>query len=119
MDTLLHKRLNLLIHLAKVDGKFDQSERKLLVGLLHEHGLEESYLEKHGGPDLANAAELPDKKELFFWALKLIQADGIIHADERAYCKTIAIKLGYAPQLVDDLAEDFAMSYQSFEKHLG
>lgn len=114
MDQLLHKQLNLLAHLAKIDGKFHQSERTLLQSLLEERGLIDRFIEERPAFNLSELGEVHNKKELLYWSLKMIQADGVIHPDERAYCKMLALKFGFQSESIDAFAEHFAMSYLDF-----
>jgi len=39
MNILERKKINLLVHLAKIDGKFEKSEKALLKSFLHEKGI--------------------------------------------------------------------------------
>jgi uncharacterized tellurite resistance protein B-like protein len=120
MDILLHKKINMLIHLAKADGKFDDTERRMLYALLEEHNYNpEEYMAKHDlnnpGPDVVAHS---GKAELLFWAIKLMQADGIIHPDEVAYCKKVAGQLQYNGELIDKYAHATLPSLSQFEKEI-
>ncbi|NOS92618.1 MAG: TerB family tellurite resistance protein [Cyclobacteriaceae bacterium] len=103
MNKVLSRKINLLLHLANIDGKFDASEKELLLSILKEKGLDESFLEEHNQPtpDLETLHELPDKTELFYWILKMIKADGELHADEMKEAKNLAVKLGFSTDAVD------------------
>ncbi|MBI3218736.1 MAG: TerB family tellurite resistance protein [Bacteroidetes bacterium] len=103
MNKVLSRKINLLLHLANIDGKFHASEKELLLSILKEKGLDESFLEEHNQqtPDLETLHELPDKTELFYWILKMIMADGEIHADETKEAKNLAVKLGFSADAVD------------------
>jgi uncharacterized tellurite resistance protein B-like protein len=103
MNKVLSRKINLLLHLANIDGKFHASEKELLLSILKEKGLDESFLEEHKQttPDLETLHELPDKTELFYWILKMIAADGEIHADEIKEAKNLAVKLGFSADAVD------------------
>jgi hypothetical protein len=39
MTEVVRKKMNLLIHLAQIDGQFDESEKKVLESLLTEAGI--------------------------------------------------------------------------------
>jgi uncharacterized tellurite resistance protein B-like protein len=103
MNKVLSRKINLLLHLANIDGKFHASEKELLLSILKEKGLDESFLEEHKQttPDLETLHEFPDKTELFYWILKMIAADGEIHADEMKEAKNLAVKLGFSADAVD------------------
>ena len=103
MNKILSRKINLLLHLANIDGKFDASEKELLLSILKEKGLDESFLEEHNQPtpDLETLHELPDKTELFYWILKMIKADGELHAEEMKEAKNLAVKLGFSTDAVD------------------
>jgi tellurite resistance protein len=102
MKEVVRKKLNLLVHLAKIDGQFDQSEKEVLAALLEEAGLSAQELEQYEAPvNLNDFSSSPSKADVLYWALRMIKADGIIHADEAAYCKALAIKLNYKQEVVD------------------
>lgn len=103
MNKVLSRKINLLLHIANIDGKFHTSEKELLISILKEKGLDESFLEEHNqqSPDLETLHELPDKTELFYWILKMIKADGEIHSAEMKEAKNLATKLGFSTEAVD------------------
>ena len=117
MDKMLFKKINLLLHLANVDGKFDRSEENLLLDILKEKGLDGSYLKEHQQEtvDLKAFQEIPDKAELFYWVLKMIKADNYLHPDELAYSKTLALKLNIKPEVVDLYSNKEIPSLEEFE----
>ena len=100
MDALLRKKINLLVHLAHIDGKLDQSEQELLEKLLvdHHHKID---LTKAEAIDLNDFRTVSSKADILYWALRLIKVDGAIHPDEAAYCKALAVKLNYNAEVVD------------------
>lgn len=102
MDKILIRKINLLLHLAKVDGQFDNSEVNLLKSILKEKGLQESYLNEHKQEmvNLDQIKEMPDKGELLYWILKLIHADHHLHPAEIAYSKIIARQLNFSEDLI-------------------
>lgn len=116
----MRKKINLLIHLAKVDGHFHQSERDLLRSLLAQHGIAETYLEEHPltGADLENFSSTSDRVELLFWVLKLIHADGQLHRAELDYAKSISLQLGYSSRLVDHFCSHPLQSLAQFENEV-
>lgn len=103
MDVALSKKINLLIHLAKVDGKFAKSEKQLLRSILEENKLHSSYLETHEEVDVDfdELKQLPDGTELLYWVLKLIQVDNELHPAEISYSKMIARQLEFSEEIVD------------------
>lgn len=121
MDEVIRKKINLLIHLAKIDGKFDESEKEVLNSLLVETGLSQVINENTQPVNLNDFKEMPKKPDLLYWSLRIIKADGVIHPDEAAYCKAVAMKLNFKPEVVDhfsvhDLGSrlDFIESSRSF-----
>lgn len=118
MNEIARKKLNLLVHLANVDGSFENSEREVLVSMLKDMGEPEMKY-----PETVDHVELDDftdskisKHEILYWALRLIKADGVIHADEAAYCKALAVKLNYKPEVVDFFIKNEIGTRQEFKK---
>ena len=107
MNKLLEKRINLLLHVANIDGKYDESEKRVLLDLLAENGLAPEFVNRAAQSrlDLSDVHELPKKEELLFWIMTMIKADGHLHQDEIAFAKVIAIKLGFQPSAVDHFAK--------------
>jgi uncharacterized membrane protein YebE (DUF533 family) len=101
MDSFLKKKLNLLVHLAKIDGKLDKTERQMLLKLLEQNGVTDFDWTENGQVNLDDFANTSAKTELLYLALRIIRADGIIHPAETAYCKELAIKLDFDPEVVD------------------
>ncbi len=100
MEEIIHKKLNLLVHLAKVDGKFDRSERAVLMEMLNAHGVTKLD-EPDQEIDLNDFKSIPSKSDILYWAIRLIKADGILHPDELAFCKALAVKLNYSTDIID------------------
>lgn len=117
---MLTKKINLLLYLAKVDDHFAESEKSLLLTILRENGLEESYLQEHHHEivDLQGIKDLPGKSELLFWALKLIHADHQLHPAEIFYCKIIAQQLGFKPEVVGFFSTNPLKSLAEFEQEV-
>jgi uncharacterized tellurite resistance protein B-like protein len=120
LDRLLHRKINLLLHLAHIDGKFHDTEKDLLRSLLREKGLEENYLEEHKSVAIRfeNLNEIPEKSELLFWVLKLIHADGQLHATEVTFAKAIASQLGFKNEMIDHYKDHPIPSLIEFEKEI-
>lgn len=105
MNDIIRKKLNILVHLAKVDGKFHDSERRLLKEFMIENDLDANDFKLVSGDSKKITFEADeDKKEILFLSLKLIQADEVIHDKEIEYCKNLANNLGYSSAIVEKFA---------------
>lgn len=120
MNKILHRKINLLIHLAHVDGKFSESEKELLRGLLIENGLHSAYLEEHSAMtvDLKAISEIPGRTELLYWVLKLIHADGQLHPAELAYSRIVAKQLGFKEAVVEHFRTNPIKTLAVFEREV-
>ncbi len=100
------QKLNLLIHLAKVDGKFHKAEKALLREFVDQEGFdaEDFRLLETAEEEIGDFHLIDDKKEMLFLALKLIHADEVIDKKEVTFCKEIAAKLGYNSAAIDQYA---------------
>lgn len=105
MDDIIKRKLNILIYLAKVDGKFHKAEKVLLMDFVNENGLDPNefkLLVKN--PEDLETEKIIDKGEMIYLALKLIQADNVLDQNELTFCKDLAHKLGYKPEVIDSFA---------------
>ena len=121
MDDVNKKKLNLLTHLAKIDGDFHKSEQKLINEIIEQQGFnkEDFHLLDDNVDALAIAHEdLHEKEELLYLALKLIQADSIIDDTEVEFCQKLAVKLGYKPEVIDHYAHIILPDRDQFDKEL-
>lgn len=121
MDDVTKKKLNLLTHLAKIDGDFHKSEQRLINEIIEQRGFkkEDFHLLDDNVDAMAMAHEdLHEKEELLFLALKLIQADSIIDDAEVEFCQELASKLGYKPDVIDHFAHKSLPSREEFDKEL-
>ncbi len=119
MNTLDRKKLNILVHLAKIDGKFDSSEQKLLQVFLKEKGLNKNTIEEEEVPMHLDEWKNADQRiELLYWALKLVQADQIIHKKEILFCKNLAQKFSFSDELIDHYVYKQLPNFQVFEKEV-
>jgi uncharacterized tellurite resistance protein B-like protein len=119
MNTLEKRKLNLLVHLAHADGKFEKSEKELLRSFECEKRLAESHLHPEGEPlQLSDFTNANDKIELLYWALRMIQADKIVHEKEIIFCKHLASKLHFKPEIIDRFAHGVLPEYVPFEKEV-
>lgn len=106
MNIYTERKLNLLVYLAKVDGKFHKAEKALIKEFVNEKGFDLKDFKLLGSSndtDL-NLPSMDDKKEVLFLAIKLIQADSVINKNELDFCREMAIKLGYKAGVVDEFA---------------
>lgn len=102
MDQVLEKKINLLVRLANADGHFDVTEKAFIKDLLEERGVNHRELNEALDKDsLKDLHNIVDKEQALYWALQLIKADGILHTDEIAFCKAIAFRLKFLPEVVD------------------
>lgn len=122
MDETLKRKLNILIFLAKVDGKFHKAERALLDEFVRENNLDESEFKSLlAHPEQLDAENIIDKVGMMYLALKVINADGHLDELEIKYCHELAEKLGFKPELVDQFAsknlskEEFAMEANAYK----
>ncbi len=117
MDRLLFKKINLLIHLAHIDGQFVEAEKNLLVELLQRAHLDEEYMKVHRltGIELNEIQSYPDKSELLYWVVKMIHADGVLHDSEVKYAKLLARELGFRDEVIDHFTTHPLESLEHFE----
>jgi uncharacterized membrane protein YebE (DUF533 family) len=102
MDQVLEKKINLLVRLANADGHFDVTEKAFIKDLLEERGVNHKELNEALAKDsLKNIHTIVDKEQALYWALQLTKADGILHTDEIAFCKAVAFRLKFLPEVVD------------------
>jgi len=120
--------INILIKLARVDGKVVQEE----IDLIHEVG-------KANGltPDQINACfdeetpigeliNLPDdqKYELIYSVVQLMKIDGKLYNEEIKFCAKMAAKLGYDEDVLFELMlkiyadPDLCADKDSLKKHI-
>ncbi len=118
MNELIRKKLNLLVHLAKLDGRFDQTEREVLKSMLTEAGIPESEYKQANEVKLSDFEKGVDKADILYWAIRMIKADGEIHQDELAFCKALAIKMGFNPGIIDFFLNETISSKEDFLKQL-
>ncbi len=91
MEEVIRKKLNLLVHLATIQ----------------EAGLSNHAIHESPNPvNLNDFKDTPSRADILYWALRIIKADGHIHADEAAYCKALAVKLNYKAEIVDHFTKN-------------
>lgn len=119
MNTLDRKKLNILIHLARIDGKFHKSEHELLNLFLKEKGLKKEPLDEKEKPIQLDELRSTDQRvELLYWAFKLVQADDLIHENEIAFCKNLAQEFSFKEELVDQYINKPMPDFKVFEKEI-
>jgi len=116
MNALLKKKINLLVHLAKIDGRFDESERQVLLEMLRESGLSNNEKSVIPKLDPTEPKDVPSKLDILYWAIKMIKADNVIHDDEISFCKSLAIELGFESSIVDYLKDERVEAKDDFAK---
>ena len=101
MNEITKKKLNLLVHLAKIDGRFHATEKQVLQDMLKESKISGFDSMSRQSIDLEEFKSVREKDEILYWAIKMIMADDIITKEEINYCKDLAEKLGYKSSLID------------------
>lgn len=101
MEESVRKKVNLLVHLARIDGNLDPSEQDTLIQILKQYGEHDFNWNKKNEIDLNDFKGASSRADILFLALQMVRADGIIHPDEVAYCKALAIKLEFNPGIID------------------
>ena len=118
MEELLRKKINLLVHLARIDGKMDHSEQEMLRQILKDHHIEEFDWNSAAPSNVNDFKNSPSKAEVLYLALRMVHADGILHPDEVAYCKALAVKLNYKTEVVDFFSSNELGSISDFKKRI-
>jgi len=108
MDNYTQRKLNVLVHLAMVDGKFHKAEKALINDFVNERGFEIDEFEmlKMPSDNLEDLKSIDDKKEMLYLAYKLIRADNIVDESEVVFYKKLASRLGYKSEVVDILRRE-------------
>lgn len=118
MNRLLIRKINLLTHLANVDGRFDVTERKLLMNLCRETGI--AYQETDiSDDDIENVADFQDfekRADLLYWCLRMMAADGVIHEAEEIFCREMAVKLGFQSEVADWFVKNQTIGWTEFQQ---
>lgn len=119
-DVFTERKMNLLVHLAKSDGDFHSSERKLIQEIAEEKGFnpEEFHLLCQANPTIDDTCVVDDKAEMLYLSLKLIQADGEIRDEEIDFCKILATKMNYNSRVIDHFAYKKLPSRIEFDRRL-
>jgi uncharacterized tellurite resistance protein B-like protein len=105
MNLLEKKRLNLLVHLAKADGRFTKSEHALLLHFAQQKGLAPEGVAATEEPlHISDFTDAHDKLEILHWALRMMHADAVVHEKEIAFCRQLATKMGLREEIVTHYA---------------
>ena len=124
MNAILKSKLNILIHLAAVDGDFDPSERAFIYNICLRHGVDLDligYLIDDPEPigDL-DSISYDTSKDYLIEAILLMLVDGKVLPSEVLFCLDMGERLGFKRQSVEKLIEkiqdDLSISYENLEK---
>lgn len=119
MNKVLEKKINVLIQLANADGHFDVSEKAFIKDLLTERGVDHRELNEALAKDsLKDMHTIVDKEQALYWALQLMKADGVLHTDELAFCKAVAFRLKFMPEVVDTYKDKALPEFALFRREV-
>lgn len=119
MNKVLETKINILIRLANADGHFDVTEKAFIKDLLVERGIDHKELTEVLAKDsLKDIHTIVDKEQALYWALQLIKADGILHTDELAFCKAVAFRLKFLPEVVDAYKDKDLPDFTVFKQEI-
>lgn len=123
MDVILKKKINMLIHLAGVDGHFDESERAFIYNICLRHGVDLDligYLIAEPEP-IEDIDKLPHDTAVDYLteSILLMMVDGKVLPTEVKFCIDIGERLGFKREAVSELIEstrgDLGISYDELE----
>jgi len=107
VDIVLKMQLNVLIHLAMVDGVISNEEKAIMESIASKHGVSPSRLEemiRQPKPIESLGALSNDVKfEYLYNIVNLMNADKEVDQRELNFCQNLAIRLGYNKEVVDEL----------------
>ena len=107
MDVILRMQLNILVHLAQVDGEITEPELSLLKQIATQHGISDFELQQmiqYPKPIESLGALSNDLKfEYLFSIVQLMNIDGDIDEREIHFCQNMAVRLGYYKEVIDEL----------------
>ena len=107
MDVILKMQLNVLIHLAMVDGKITNEERECLESIATKHGVTPFQLEQmiqYPKPIESMGALSNDVKfEYLYSIVHLMNIDDDVDNREIHFCQNMALRLGYYKEAIDEL----------------
>ncbi len=107
MNIILRMQINILVHLAQVDGKITEPELSLLKQIAMQHGVSELQLKEmieYPKPIESLGALSNDLKfDYLFSIVQLMNIDGDIDEREIHFCQNMAVRLGYYTEVIDEL----------------
>jgi len=107
MDVVLKMQLNVLIHLAMIDGQFSKEEKNTLENIAAKHGVSSQELDEmiqYPKPIESLGALSNDVKfEYLYSIVHLMNIDEDIDQREIHFCQNMAVRLGYYKEVVDEL----------------
>ena len=107
MDVVLKMQLNVLIHLAMVDGQITKEEQETLESIAAKHGVSTTQLEEmiqYPKPIESLGALSNDVKfEYLYSIVHLMNIDDDVDQREIHFCQNMAVRLGYYKEVIDEL----------------
>ena len=107
MNVVLKMQLNVLIHLAMVDGEFSKEEKTTLENIAAKHGVGSAELDEmiqYPKPIESLGALSNDVKfEYLYSIVHLMNIDEEVDQREIHFCQNMALRLGYYKEVVDEL----------------
>ena len=101
----IKKQLNILIQLAKIDGDYDQREKKFIHDFGKTYNLDRSTIKEiENNPEYfvdVNTFSLDQQIEVLYNAIYLAKVDRRILPNEIIYCQEIASRLGFRKKVVE------------------
>ncbi|CAN5355564.1 hypothetical protein BH23BAC1_BH23BAC1_45980 [soil metagenome] len=99
--------LNVMVQLAKIDGKVASVEYEFIKRIASENGIPESELQRLFNEEESKiqVGSLSDdrKFEYIYNLTKLMEIDGTIRIEEYKFCNRIANKLGFRESILTEL----------------
>ncbi|MDQ3534862.1 MAG: TerB family tellurite resistance protein [Bacteroidota bacterium] len=99
--------LNVMVQLAKIDGKVASTEYEFIKRIAKDNGIQESEVKRlfDDNENKIQIGSMPeDRKFDYIYNLtKLMEIDGTIRIEEYKFCNRIANKLGYRESVLTDL----------------
>jgi uncharacterized tellurite resistance protein B-like protein len=99
--------LNVMVQLAKIDGKVAAAEYEFIKRIAGDNGIPESEVQRLFNEEESKiqVGSLSDdrKFEYIYNLTKLMEIDGTIRIEEYKFCNRIANKLGYRESVLTDL----------------
>lgn len=107
MNVVLKMQLNVLIHLAMVDGSITIEEQQCLERIAESRGVTEAELSEliRNPKPLESFGALSDdlKFEYLYSIVHLMNVDHDVDKREIHFCQNMALRLGYYKEVIDEL----------------